>query len=88
MISGLETLPGITQFKGPVPVRVTNVQLMSPYVIDKSWAGVTNSADDSGTHGKHHVFSLLRQNRAASDIQETLTFSFQITLPIRGRLQS
>lgn len=57
MISGLDSLPGIMQFKGQVPVKVTNVQLMSPYVIDKSWAGVTNFGDDSGTHGKSHVFS-------------------------------
>ena len=41
------TLPGISQYKMHVPVRVTNVQLMSPPFLDKTWGAVQTFSDDT-----------------------------------------
>ena len=48
MTTPVETmLPGINgQYKSCIPVKVTNVQLMSPHVADKSWGATTTFNED------------------------------------------
>ena len=46
-------LPGITQYKTSMPVKVTNMQLVSGMQSDRGWAGtLLNLAEEQDGRGK------------------------------------
>ena len=49
-------LPGIGQYKASMPVKVTNMQLVSGMQSDRGWTGaLLNLADDQNTAGGYRV---------------------------------